>query len=83
MTGLPAVTSKPSLGIARVSEKALALMRWQPVQWQAAASSGGWLTRIRVWPQRQPPSQGSFHSVILILLRKQPLMGNPMEVGMA
>ena len=35
------------------------------------------------WPQRQPPSQGSFHSVILILLRKQPLMGNPMEVGMA
>jgi hypothetical protein len=49
MTGLPAVTSKPSLGIARVSEKALALMRWQPVQWQAAASSGGWLTRIRVW----------------------------------
>jgi hypothetical protein len=59
--------------MASVSEKALALMRWQPVQWQAAASSGGWLTRIRVWPQRQPPPQGSFHSVILILLRKNPL----------
>ena len=69
--------------MASVSEKALALIRWQPVQWQAAASSGGWLTRIRVWPQRQPPSQGSLHSVILILLRKHPLMGNPMEVGMA
>ena len=67
MTGLPPVTLKPSLGIASVSEKALALIRWQPVQWQAAASSGGALTRIRVWPQRHPPSQGSFQSLILML----------------
>src|SRR3546814_11403583 len=43
-------------------------MRWQPVQWQASASSGGALTRNRVWPQRQPPSQGSFQSVIALLL---------------
>ena len=58
-TGLPAVTSKPALGIARVSEKALAAIRWQLVQWQADARSRGALTRIRVWSQRQPSAQVS------------------------
>ena len=40
-TGSPSVTSKPSAGTASDSEKALALIRWQPVQWQAIVSSGG------------------------------------------
>src|SRR3546814_14051480 len=43
-------------------------MAGQPVQWQAAASRGGALTRNRVRPRRQPPSQGSFQSVIALLL---------------
>jgi hypothetical protein len=55
--------------IVSVSEKALAAMRWQPVQSQAEASRGGALTRMRVCPHRRPPSQGSFHSLIASLLR--------------
>ena len=43
-------------------EKALALIRWQPVQWQADASSGGSVTSRRTCPQRQPPAQGSLQS---------------------
>jgi hypothetical protein len=54
--------------MVKVREKAPAVIRWQPAQWQAEASSGGALTRSRVRPQRQPPSHGSFHSLILILL---------------
>jgi hypothetical protein len=56
MTGSPCVTEKPSLGIAALSEKALALIRWQPVQWQAMVIKAGAAIRIRTWPQRQPPS---------------------------
>jgi hypothetical protein len=40
MTGSPVVTVKPSAGIAAVSEKALAVSRWQPVQWHAMVSKG-------------------------------------------
>jgi hypothetical protein len=58
MTGSPWVTAKPSAGIATESEKAEALMRWQPVQWQAMASSGLALTFSRTCPQRHPPSHG-------------------------
>jgi hypothetical protein len=32
MTGSPVVTANPSVGIAALKEKALALIRWQPVQ---------------------------------------------------
>ena len=52
------MTSKPSPGIAAVSEKALELIRWQPLQWQAMVTSGGAVTRNRTLPHRQPPSQG-------------------------
>jgi hypothetical protein len=41
-------------------------MLWQPVQWQAAASKGGFDTLSRTAPQRQPPSQGSFQSSIAL-----------------
>jgi hypothetical protein len=40
-------------GNAAVIEKALALIRWQPVQWHAIVSSGGAVTRKRTLPQRQ------------------------------
>eukprot|EP01137_Pigoraptor_chileana_P012286 Opistho-2@357 len=63
MTGSPNTTSKPGVGMANDSENALALMRWQPVQWQAMASSGGAVIRRRTWPQRQPPVQGSCQSL--------------------
>ncbi|VTZ60953.1 hypothetical protein EMEDMD4_220071 [Sinorhizobium medicae] len=32
MTGSPLVTSNPSLGMAMLSENALLVIRWQPVQ---------------------------------------------------
>src|SRR5690349_7025086 len=64
ITGSPDVTEKPSAGSVSVSEKALELIRWQPVQWQAPAISGGFVTSILTWPQRQPPCQGSFQSRI-------------------
>ena len=68
---------EPSLGIVSVSENALAVIFWQPVQWQAEASSGGAFTAIRVLPQRQPPAQGSFQSCIfcssITAPRKRPL----------
>src|SRR3954447_20674315 len=65
MTGSPDVTENPPLGIVSVSENALAVIFWQPVQWQAEASSGGAVTAMRVLPQRQPPAQGSFQSCML------------------
>jgi hypothetical protein len=71
ITGSPFVTWKPSLGIAALSEKALALIRWQPVQWQAIVSSGGAVILSRTWPQRHPPSQGKLHLLIV-----------PLEFGM-
>ena len=48
MTGSPRVTANPSLGIAALKEKALAVSRWQPVQWQAIVSSGGALILVRI-----------------------------------
>jgi hypothetical protein len=67
MTGSPDVMKNPSLGIVSVSENALAVIFWQPLQWQAEASSGGDFTAMRVMPQRQPPAQGSFQSCIFLL----------------
>jgi hypothetical protein len=52
------MTSKPSLGIMAVSEKALALSFWQPVQWQAIVMIGRTLTFMRTCPHMQPPSMG-------------------------
>ena len=63
MTGSPRVTTNPSVGIAALKEKALALMRWQPVQWQAMVTSGGLLIRMPTWPQRHSPSNGKFNSI--------------------
>src|SRR3569623_1753223 len=65
-TGSPAVTSKPADGRATVSDQALALIFWQPRQWQAMVSIGGLVTRIRVRRQRQAPSQGSVQLSIAI-----------------
>jgi hypothetical protein len=64
MTGSPLFTANPALGTARLREKALALIRWQPVQWHAIVSSGGRLISNRTWPQRHPPAQGNFHSLM-------------------
>jgi len=64
MTGSPFVTENPPLGIAALKEKALALIRWQPVQWQAMVMIGGALILSRTCPQRHPPSQGRFQSLM-------------------
>src|SRR3569623_556132 len=69
ITGSPAMTLKESLGTAIEVEKALADMRWQPVQWHTMASSGGAVTRKRVRPQRQPPSSGNVGLVMLRALQ--------------
>jgi hypothetical protein len=45
-------------------EKALALIRWQPLQWQAIVRIGGALILIRTCPQRHPPSQGKCQSPV-------------------
>jgi hypothetical protein len=71
MTGSPFVTVNPSLGKPALKEKALAVIRWQPVQWQAMVRSGGALILSRTCPQRHPPSQGKLHSLI-VLLRSRP-----------
>ena len=63
---------KPLAGIAADSEKADALMRWQPAQWQAMVISGGAFTSIRTWPQRQPPTRGRAQSVISASLLRRP-----------
>jgi hypothetical protein len=47
-----------------VSENALELMRWQPLQWQIAEAIGGALMRKRNRSQRQPPSQGSGSGIV-------------------
>src|SRR4029450_4581881 len=60
-TASPLVSSNPSAATAMESEKALALILWQPVQWQAIVSKGGLVIRKRVSLERQPPSQGRFH----------------------
>ena len=43
---------------ATLNEKALALIRWQPRQWQAIVSSGCSSILNRIWPQRHPPTRG-------------------------
>jgi hypothetical protein len=43
----------------QVSEKALALILWQPRQWQAAVMIGGAVIAIVVRPQRQWPESGA------------------------
>ncbi|XQU71614.1 hypothetical protein OJJOAM_004403 [Cupriavidus sp. H18C1] len=65
-TGSPSVTRKPASGIAIDSEKALALIFWQPVQWHAIVSSGGAVISKRNRPHRQPPVQGRFQSFMAI-----------------
>jgi hypothetical protein len=41
------VTENPALAIAALKEKALAVICWHPVQWQAIVSSGGALILSR------------------------------------
>jgi hypothetical protein len=43
-------------------------MRWHPVQWHAMVKSGGALIFKRTCPQRQPPSQGKFHVLMMTSL---------------
>jgi len=42
-----------------VSEKALALIVWHPVQWQAAVIKGGVVISTRTSPHRHAPASGS------------------------
>jgi len=65
MTGSPLVMENPALGMAALNEKALAVIRWQPVQWQAMVRSGGALILTRNCPQRHPPSQGRRQSLVV------------------
>jgi hypothetical protein len=58
MTGSPAVTAKPLAGTATLSEKALAVIRWQPRQWQTMVRISGSVIRNRTCPHRHPPSIG-------------------------
>jgi hypothetical protein len=51
-----------------LSEKALAVMRWQPVQWHAIVTTGGAVIFMRTCPQRHPASQGKFQSLIVLSL---------------
>ena len=44
LTGSPAVTRNAAAGTIAVSEKALELIFWQPVQWQADVMKGGALS---------------------------------------
>src|SRR3712207_3490334 len=59
-TGSPSVTANPSLGIAALKEKALAVIRWQPVQWQAMVRIGFRVILSRVRPQRHAHSLMEF-----------------------
>jgi hypothetical protein len=65
MTVSPLVTEKPALGMATLNEKALALIRWQPRQWQTIVSSGCASILNRIWPQRHPPTRGKHKAVIM------------------
>jgi hypothetical protein len=47
MTGSPVLTANPLLGMATLRENALALIRWQPVQWHAIVINGGRLISNR------------------------------------
>lgn len=76
MTGSPRVTENPSARTATLREKALAVMRWQPVQWQAMVRRGGALSLNRTCPQRHPPSQGTLRSLI-VRLRCRPATRAP------
>ena len=71
MTGAPWVTANPSVGIAALKEKALAVIRWQPLQWQAMVRSGGAVTRMRTCPQRHSPSHGRPQSLVIAVSRYQ------------
>jgi hypothetical protein len=53
------------LGIAALRENALALIRWQPVQWQAIVIIGAAVIRNRTCPHRHPPSNGE-NSLLMI-----------------
>src|SRR3546814_10882970 len=55
-------------GTVTVSEKALPVIRWHPLQWQAPVSIGGALMRKRSAPHRHPPSRGSVGIAITGLL---------------
>jgi hypothetical protein len=59
---------KPLAESRTLNEKALPVIRWQPVQWQAMVIRGGALMVMRSRSQRQPASQGSFQSITAILL---------------
>ncbi len=72
ITGSPLLTVNPPLGIATLNENALPVMRWQPVQWQAIANSGGAEILIRTFPQRQPPSHGKLSFVMFGFLTMNP-----------
>lgn len=50
------ITSTPSAGIIAVSENALALSFWHPVQWHAAVMMGGAVTRSFTCPHMHEPS---------------------------
>jgi hypothetical protein len=65
------VTTKHGVGTATEVEKALAVMRWQPVQWQTMVSSGGASIRKRTLPQRQPPVIGTVIFVIVVLRHRR------------
>ncbi|WP_314733319.1 hypothetical protein [Afifella sp. JA880] len=62
MTGSPERSRNPPRGTATLKEKALALIRWHPLQWHAAVTSGGDVISKRNLPQRQEPWR-VFHSV--------------------
>jgi len=49
-----------------VNEKALALIVWHPVQWQAAVISGAVEISIFTWPQRQAPAIGNLVGFICV-----------------
>jgi len=69
MTGSPWVIVNPLLGIKTLNEKALAVIRWQPVQWHAAVMIGSALIAKRTCPQRHPPCKGGFKLFMMRSLR--------------
>lgn len=75
----PFVTRRAAAGTIMVSEKALAVMRWQPRQWQAMVMKGGAETSISTAPQRQVPRVRS--KVIRLLLAGPRLDGYSPEIG--
>jgi hypothetical protein len=47
-----------------LSENALPVMRWQPLQWQAIVTIGGAVISMRIRSHRQPAVHGNFQSVM-------------------